>query len=378
MGFENLLEDSIAQLCAAGKGILAADESPGTLGKRLKNTPELSHLENVEEIRRQWREILVTSDTGPYFCGVIMHEETLLQSTEQGKLFVDCLREKKILAGIKVDQGLAPLGGTSADETSTKGLDTLEERCAKYRDQGARFAKWRAALKVTANLPSPKCVRENAEQLARYAKICQDQGLVPIVEPEILINTDYDMARSKIVSTHVLSEVVSCLKDHRVDLSKCLLKPQMVMPGTECPEPKATPSEVASATLEVFDACLPHDLAGVFFLSGGLTEEQATENLNEINRLACQRYPSPSDPFDCVPWKLSFSFGRALQASVLKLWAGRKENGDKCRDQSRALAEANFRACGGAYQGPHPSLLKDRESLVETFRGMSSMPDTAK
>ena len=172
--YESELESTIKALCASGKGILAADESPGTLGKRLKNTEELSHLENVEETRRRYREILVTSDTGGSLSGVILHEETLLQSTAaEKKLFVDCLKEKGILAGIKVDQGLTPLSSESPDETSTKGLDTLGDRCDKYREQGARFAKWRSALKVTDTLPSQECVSQNAKELAEYAKVCE-------------------------------------------------------------------------------------------------------------------------------------------------------------------------------------------------------------
>ncbi|QDZ22971.1 fructose-1,6-bisphosphate aldolase [Chloropicon primus] len=355
--YQGSLAESVSHLCGRGKGILAADESPGTLGKRLKNTPELSHLENVEETRRQYREILVTSETGSCFGGIILHEETLLQSTKDGKPFVEILKGKGVLPGIKVDQGLAPLG---EEETVTKGLDTLEERCAKYREQGARFAKWRSALKVTGSLPSRQCIEENAEQLARYARICQEQGLVPIVEPEILITSDYDMARSREVSTQVLKEVVRRLQEHKVDMKLCLLKPQMVMPGSDCPT-QAGSDEVAAATLDVFDECLPGDLAGVFFLSGGLTEEQATVNLNKINLLARERYNNAQ------PWKLSFSFGRALQASVLKLWKGDPSNAPACREQSLALAQANSKACEGLYQPPHPS--PSTASLVETFRG---------
>ena len=400
---EALLSESVAHLCARGKGILAADESPGTLGKRLKNTPQLSHLENAEETRRQWREILLTSDTGSCFGGVILHEETLLQSTKDGKAFVECLRERGILPGVKVDQGLEPVG----EETVTKGLDTLSERCAAYREQGARFAKWRAALKVSDVLPSRECVEQNAEQLARYAKVCQEQGLVPIVEPEILITSDYGMARSRDVSTLVLREVFKRLAAHGVDLKTCLLKPQMVMPGETTSPPrlplslalalnpdgrpisssalglsrgprgagsesaeKASAQEVARATLDVFDECLTDDLAGVFFLSGGLTEEQATVNLNELNLAAKERYAARGGQ----PWKLSFSFGRALQASVLKMWRGRPENAEACRAQSLRLAKANSSACEGEYNPPHPSPSDAGSTLVETFRGHSGAP----
>jgi len=366
MSFEGLLAASTTALCARGKGILAADESPGTLGKRLKNTPELAHLENVEETRRSYREILVTSDTGASFSGMILHEETLKQETKAGgKRFVDCLQERGILPGIKVDTGLCPLSDASPDETQTKGLDTLAERCDVYREQGARFAKWRAALKVDQTaFPTEACIRTNANQLARYAKICQEKGLVPIVEPEILITSDYDLARSKHVATAVLAECIKELKALQVDFKHCLLKPQMVMPGSDCPT-QASPEEVAAATLDVFDATLPHELAGVFFLSGGLTEEQATVNLNTINRLAQERYQGSQ------PWKLSFSFGRALQASILKLWGGKDENADSCRAQGAKLAKANSSACEGEYQPPHPSLLQ-AATLVETFRGHNS------
>merc|ERR1711977_619264 len=361
MAYAALLQSSVDALCARGKGILAADESPGTLGKRLKNTKELEHLENVEETRRSYREILVTSDTGASFSGVIMHEETLRQSTSDNKPFVKCLLEKGILPGIKVDQGLEPLSNSSAEETKTKGLETLAERCDSYREQGARFAKWRAALKVSETLPSQACIDTNARQLAKYAKVCQEHGLVPIVEPEILINSNYDLGRSKEVSLAVLRKVVEELKEHGVDLPTCLLKPQMVMPGSECPQ-QVSPEVVAETTLDVFTECLPHELAGVFFLSGGLTEEQATVNLNLINQVAQSRFEKQQ------PWKLSFSFGRALQASVLKLWKGSAENATKCREQSAKLAEANAKACEGLYQPPHPSLLTEN-TLVESFRG---------
>lgn len=362
--YELELRSTVEALCAKGKGILAADESPGTLGKRLKNTQELCHLENNEEIRRKYREILVTSDTGACFSGVILHEETLKQSTKGGQSFVECLKERGILPGIKVDQGLTPLSAESPEETSTKGLETLDSRCDVYREQGARFAKWRSALKVTDTLPTPECIRTNAKQLAQYAKVCQVHGLVPIVEPEILINSDYDLERSKVVSNDVLREVVKELNQHKVSLELCLLKPQMVMPGSDCAK-QVTAEDVALATIDVFDACLPHDLAGVFFLSGGLTEEQATINLNLINQIAQKKYDSKQ------PWKLSFSYGRALQASVLRLWKGEQDNMKVCQDQLAKVGAANSKACEGLYQGPHPSLLTEK-TLVETFRGHNS------
>jgi fructose-bisphosphate aldolase class I len=362
--YESELESTIKALCASGKGILAADESPGTLGKRLKNTPELSHLENVEETRRRYREILCTSDTGARLSGIILHEETLLQSTCEKKLFVDCLKERGIVPGIKVDQGLAPLS-ESPEETSTKGLDTLGDRCDKYREQGARFAKWRSALKVTDTLPTLGCVTQNAKELAQYAKVCQLHGLVPIVEPEILINSNYDLDRSKEVATTVLSEVVKELQLKEVDLSLCLLKPQMVMPGSDSPK-QVDAETIASSTMDVFQACLPQELGGIFFLSGGLTEEQATINLNIINQIAQKRYSGKQ------PWTLSFSFGRGLQASVLKLWKGEESNAQACQEQLAKVANANGRACEGLYQPPHPSLLKEETTLVENFRGWNN------
>ena len=268
---------------------------------------------------------------------------------------------------MKVDQGLEPWGGdasTARGETRTKGLDTLAARCEAYRAQGARFAKWRAALRASEaeKLPSTEAVRANAYDLARYAKTCQNAGLVPIVEPEVLINGDYSMAYSKDVATRVLSAVFDALARENVDLRQCLLKPQMVVPGFDHRGDAPSASAIAEATLGVFERCVPASLPGIMFLSGGQSELEATTNLNALNAMAAERGA------ERAPWALSFSFGRALQASVLEVWCGDASNAPEARAMAAALAAANGAAASGSFQPPHPSLLSGG-TLVETFRG---------
>ncbi|GIM01270.1 hypothetical protein Vretimale_6050 [Volvox reticuliferus] len=235
-----------AKLAAPGKGLLASDESTGTIGKRL----EKAGLPNTEDIRRAYRELYYTTPgMGQYISGVIMFKETLYQSTAAGRRFVDVLADAGIMAGIKVDEGLAPLPGGGDGETYTKGLEGLEAACREYASAGAKFAKWRATLKVTDSLPSDLAVERNAEDLARYAKVCQECGLVPVVEPEILIDGAHSQARFGVVTERVLGATVAALWRHGVALEGCLLKPQMVIPGAEAEGGKVSAGEVARHTV---------------------------------------------------------------------------------------------------------------------------------
>ena len=278
------LIDVANRLAAKGRGILAADESTGTIGKRL----EKAGLVNDEETRRRWRELFLTARLGDHVSGVILFKETLYQSASDGRPFVECLGAQGILAGIKVDEGLEVIEGTDG-ETHTKGLDTLEQRCKEYRRQGARFAKWRAALRVTDTCPSDPVIEANAVELASYAVICQRCGLVPIVEPEILIDGPHDAERFAAVSERVISEVVTELWKQGVLLEGCLLKPQMVVPGTDFPGPRLQPEEVAALTLRVMRRAVPPAVPGIMFLSGGMSEVEATTNLNALNVAAARQ-----------------------------------------------------------------------------------------
>ncbi|CAN1357085.1 Fructose-bisphosphate aldolase 3, cytoplasmic, partial [Linum perenne] len=312
--FADELAANATYIGTPGKGILAADESTGTIGKRFASI----NVENVEENRRALRELLFTAPGGmQYLSGVILYEETLYQKTKSGKLFVDVMKEGGVLPGIKVDKGTVELAGTNG-ETTTTGLDGLGQRCAKYYEAGARFAKWRAVLKIGPNEPSQLAINENANGLARYAIICQENGLVPIVEPEILVDGSHDIDRCLDVTERVLAACYKALNDHHVFLEGTLLKPNMVTPGSDNPK-KASPD---------------------VFLSGGQSEEEATVNLNAMNKLQTKK-----------PWSLSFSFGRALQQSTLKAWSGKEENVKKAQDAFLVRAKANSEATMGKYKG---------------------------
>ncbi|PRW44409.1 fructose-1,6-bisphosphate aldolase [Chlorella sorokiniana] len=352
------LEETARHLAAPGKGLLASDESTGTIGKRL----EKAGFDNSEETRRAYRQLFYTAPIGEAgISGAIMFKETLYQSADDGTLFVECLKRQGVLPGIKVDEGLVPLEGCPG-ETSTRGLEGLAAACAEYASAGARFAKWRAALKVGGGCPSEKAIEENAAQLAEYAAICQAQGLVPIVEPELLIDGDHSLAQFADASTRVISRCVAHLWQKNVVLEATLLKPQMCIPGADYTGEKPTSDVIADETLRVMRRCVPAAVPGIMFLSGGQTEEEATVNLNAINRLAQQQ--------GRAPWSLSFSFGRSLQASVLKLWSEDREgNQQACRNMAAALARANGQAVLGRYEGPHPSITSQAGSLREDFRG---------
>ncbi|KAI9580920.1 hypothetical protein GQX74_013468 [Glossina fuscipes] len=298
-------------IVAPGKGILAADESVSTMGKRLKDIG----VENTEENRRQYRQLLFTSDPslGESISGVILFHETLYQKTDDGTPFVELLKQRNIIPGIKVDKGVVPLMG-SEDECTTQGLDDLACRCFQYKKDGCDFAKWRCVLKIGKNTPSYQAIMENANVLARYASICQSQGIVPIVEPEVLPDGDHDLERTQKVTETVLAAVYKALNDHHVFLEGTLLKPNMVMPGQSCKK-QYKPEDVALATVEALRRTVPAAVPGITFLSGGQSEEEASVHLSAINNVSLLK-----------PWALTFSYGRALQASVLRAWGGKKES----------------------------------------------------
>ncbi|XP_058874431.1 fructose-bisphosphate aldolase B-like [Acipenser ruthenus] len=326
---------SIAQrVVATGKGILAADESTGTMGKRL----EKIHVENTEENRRYFRQLLFTADSTISQCigGVIFFHETLYQKTDAGVPFPKLVKDKGIVVGIKVDKGTAVLAGTDA-ETTTQGLDGLAERCAQYKKDGADFAKWRCVLKISDSCPSSLAIEENANVLARYASICQQNGLVPIVEPEILPDGDHSLLRCQYVTEKVLAAVYKALNDHHVYLEGTLLKPNMVTAGQACPK-KPSPAEVGMATVTALRRTVPAAVPGICFLSGGQSEEDASLNLNAINQC-----PLPK------PWKLTFSYGRALQASTLSAWAGKPGNLQAAQAAFTERAKINGLASTGSY-----------------------------
>ncbi|KAL9270001.1 Fructose-bisphosphate aldolase, cytoplasmic isozyme-like protein, partial [Drosera capensis] len=323
-----------AYIGTPGKGILAADESTGTIGKRLSSI----NVENNEANRRALRELLFTTPGAlQYLSGVILFEETLYQKTASGKPFVEVLKEGGVLPGIKVDKGTVELAGTDG-ETTTQGLDGLAKRVQDYYAAGARFAKWRAVLKIGPNEPSQLAINENANGLARYAIICQENGLVPIVEPEILVDGPHDIEKCAEVSERVLAACYKALNDHHVLLEGTLLKPNMVTPGSE--SKKVAPEVIAEYTVRTLQRTVPAAVPAIVFLSGGQSEEEATVNLNAMNKLQTKK-----------PWSLSFSYGRALQQSTLKAWAGKVENVEKAQATFLARAKGNSEATLGKYEG---------------------------
>ncbi|KAI3990070.1 hypothetical protein MKX01_013556 [Papaver californicum] len=317
-------------IASPGRGILAIDESSATVGKRLASIG----LDNTEPNRQAYRQLLLTTPgLGEYISGSILFEETLYQSTTDGESFVDVMREAKIMPGIKVDKGLVPLPGSN-NESWCQGLDGLASRCAEYYKQGARFAKWRTVVSIPCG-PSALAVKEAAWGLARYAAIAQDNGLVPIVEPEILLDGDHPIERSLEVAEQVWAEVFYYLAQNNVVFEGILLKPSMVTPGAEHKN-KASPDTVAKNTLTMLRRRVPPSVPGIMFLSGGQSEVEATLNLNAMNQ-------SPN------PWHVSFSYARALQNSVLKAWQGRPENIEAAQKALLIRAKANSLAQLGRY-----------------------------
>jgi fructose-bisphosphate aldolase class I len=320
-------------LVAQGKGILAADETVATLTRRF----DALGIRSTEQSRRTYREMLFTPQgIGQFVSGVILQDETIRQQSSTGMPFPEVLAKQRILPGIKVDTGAKPFAG-SPGETVTEGLDGLRERLAEYRDLGARFAKWRAVIGIADGLPSRACIGANAHALARYAALCQEQQLVPIVEPEVLMNGSHPIQRCEEVTGGVLHAVFNALDEQGVALESMLLKPNMVIAGEECPDP-ASVEEVATATLRCLRRHVPAAVPGIVFLSGGQDERLATLHLDAINRL-----PEPR------PWTISFSYGRALQDPALEAWHGRDENLAAGREAIYRRAGYNSAASLGTY-----------------------------
>ncbi|HSS71649.1 MAG TPA: class I fructose-bisphosphate aldolase [Casimicrobiaceae bacterium] len=327
------LSSTIQSITRPGKGILAADESVPTITKRF----QALGIESTEETRRAYRSLLFTTKGAEEFLsGVILFEETLNQSAEDGTPLTEVLSRRGITPGIKVDKGTTPLPGADGD-LITQGLDGLADRLKGYKAKGARFTKWREVYAITDRNPTPLGISANADTLARYAAICQDQGFVPIVEPEVLIDGDHTIERCYEVSEAVLHAVFDALYRHRVRLEGMVLKPSMVLPGKEHAT-KASPQQVAEATLRVLKRCVPAALPTINFLSGGQKPEEATANLNAMNAM----YPN-------APWVLSFSYARALQDPAMKAWAGKRENVAAAQQAFHRRIKMNSLARGGRW-----------------------------
>merc|ERR1719491_879543 len=331
-----------------GKGLLACDESTGTVGTRLESIG----LVNNEDNRREWRQLLFTTENiGDCISGAILFEETLYQDSTEGEPFVDVLKKAGIIPGIKVDSGLKPLCGGGAEETWCSGLDGLLEKGQAHYAQGARFAKWRTAVRIDTDkgFPTDYAIDEAAHGLSRYARICQEAGLVPIVEPEILIDGTHDIYSTARIQERVITTVYKKLKECGVLLEGTLLKPSMTVCGVDAEEKPAV-EEIARLTVQTLSRSIPSAMPGVTFLSGGISEEDSSIYLNEINKID-----------RVAPFALTFSFSRALQSSCLKTWDGKKENLKAAQDQLYARAKANSEASKGEYvPGSQPS---SQESL---------------
>jgi fructose-bisphosphate aldolase class I len=332
MDTQSELQSTVDELTQAGKGLLAADESGSTIAKRFKTIG----VESTEQSRRAWRSLLLsTPGLGEFVSGVILYEETLGQRADDGEPLPRLAARAGIVPGIKVDTGKIALAHASGEDI-TQGLDGLAKRLEAYKTQGARFAKWRAVYNVSDSLPSRLAIEANADSLARYAAICQETGVVPIVEPEVLMDGGHSIERCAQVTEAVLHEVFHALHRHAVVLEHMLLKPSMVVAG-KGHERQASAAEVAEQTVRILRRRVPAAVAGIFFLSGGQTPEEATANLDAINRIERR------------PWPLSFSYGRALQEPPLRIWEGQAGN---VRDAQQALlkrARLNGAACRGRY-----------------------------
>jgi fructose-bisphosphate aldolase class I len=332
----NVMIRTAEALVAPGKGILAADESTPTMAKRLAGIG----LESTEQRRRAYRQILFTTERlGESISGVILFDETIRQRADDGTAFAELLHRQGIIPGIKVDGGTKPLAGCP-DEVVTEGLDGLRGRLEEYAALGSRFAKWRAVIHIGDSLPTTACIEANAHALARYAALAQEAGLTPIVEPEVLMEGTHRLERCEEVSAETLRAVYQQLSRHGVVLEASLLKPSMILSGADCPD-QASDDEIAESTIRVMRQTVPAAVPGLVFLSGGQTDEQATARLDALNRRGPQ------------PWQLSFSFGRALQAPVLRAWAGDAGNVGAAQAALLHRAELNAAARGGSY---HPEM----------------------
>ena len=309
MNLDDLNKVAVA-MTAPGKGILAADESTGTIKKRF----DAIKTENTEDNRRDYREMMfrTTEAMKNYVSGVILYDETIWQKAKDGTPLVDIIKAAGSIPGIKVDEGVKPLP-MCPGEVVTIGLDKLADRLPKYYDAGARFAKWRAVIDIADGIPSYACIHANAHALARYAALCQAANIVPIVEPEVLMDGDHDIEHCEKITQWVLKETFQELFTNRVALEGMVLKPNMIVPGKGS-KTRATVEEVAERTVRVLKNCVPGAVPGIAFLSGGQTDEEATANLDAMNKIGD------------LPWALTFSYGRALQAAPQRAWAGKAEN----------------------------------------------------
>jgi fructose-bisphosphate aldolase class I len=332
MAKDNGLEATARALVAPGKGILAADESFPTIEKRFKTL----EIESTEDNRRAYREMLFTTPgIGDHISGVILFDETIRQSASDGTPLPKVLERAGVIPGIKVDTGAKPLAGAEGEKV-TEGLDGLRDRLDEYRGLGAKFAKWRAVIEIGDGLPSAYCIHVNAHALARYAALAQEAGLVPIVEPEVLMDGDHTIDRCYEVTEATLQAVFNELFSQRIVYERMLLKPNMVISGKDCSE-QASPEEVAEATVRCFRSVVPAAVPGIVFLSGGQSDELATANLNAMNRIGPH------------PWELSFSYGRALQAPALKAWNGEEGKVGAGQEALAHRARLNGAARSGEY-----------------------------
>jgi fructose-bisphosphate aldolase class I len=333
MGTKELAATAMA-LVVTGKGVLAADESNRTMSQRLESIGVIP----TPDTRRDWRQLIFTADGfAEYISGVIMFDETIRQSSDDGRRLVDILSVAGVVPGIKVDRGTHPLAGAKG-EVVTEGLDGLRGRLAEYYDMGARFTKWRAVISISDKTPSGYCIAVNAHALARYAALAQEAGLVPIVEPEILMNGSHSIDDCYTATERTLARTFEELSVQGVDLSAMILKPNMVISGHEATD-RATTADVAERTLACLKRNVPSDVPGIAFLSGGQSDEEATLNLDAINRLAKD---------EGAPWEITYSYGRALVATALKTWGGSAANVEKAQkvlmERCRATSEARSAA----------------------------------
>ncbi len=327
--------ETAAAMVAPGRGILAIDESTGTCQKRFDSIG----VDCTENNRRDYRHMLLSApDLGEHISGAILFDETLRQSSADGVPLVKIMQDGGVIPGIKVDKGAHPLAGFEGEKI-TEGLDGLRDRLHEYYDLGARFAKWRAVITITDNNPSQACIDANCHALARYAALCQEAGLVPMVEPEVLMDGDHDLDTAYEVTLLTLKTLFDQLFEQNVVLEACILKSSMVISGADCAE-QATVDDIAEATLDCFFNAVPASLAGIVFLSGGQSEIEATENLDAMNRMGD------------LPWPLSFSYGRALQSSALKVWGANPQDNVKAA-QAELLhrSRMNGLAAKGEYDG---------------------------
>lgn len=325
------LYETVAALLASGKGILAADESDSTAGKRLA----MVHLPNEPEHRQDFRELLFTApDIEQYISGVIMYDSSIRNETDDGVPFADVLLAKGIIPGIKVDLGVKELQGFRGEEI-TQGLDDLDKRFAEYYDMGARFAKWRMVITIDEDeTPTDASLKMNCIMMTRYAQLAQEAGIVPIVEPEVIHEGDHSLAKAEMVTTRTLQILFQTLMEYKVDLSGLILKSSMVLAGSKHAA-ESTPEQIANATLRTFHMSVPHECAGIVFLSGGQTPERSTANLNAIAKMGSQ------------PWPITYSFSRALEEPFLQAWGGKPENGGAAQQALLETCKKNSEASLG-------------------------------